>query len=358
MVAGVTSQRGSADDHSRWHHALNAAVSAARAGIPSYDLNPAVGCALVSPAGDIVAVGCHRGSGTAHAEVDALAQAGAQARGATAVVTLLPCDHVGTTGSCVQALIDAGVSGVVYAHDDPTGHAASSQQRLRDAGIEVTGPIAVDIGADLLGSWLAPHTSGRPRVIWKVAISLDGRIADRAGASMWITGDAARQDVQALRANVGAVITSTQTVLSDDPRLDVREANVVRQPARVVVGLRDIPDAARIRGTDGRFEHQRTHDLSRVLAELAGRGVHRVLVECGGTLAAALMAGGLIDEIIAYQAGLVLPGGTPVVADTADGLGFLLATATRWRAGDVRIIGDDIRTRWLPASDTSTTAGT
>ena len=343
----------------RWHSAVAAAAGAARAGIPEYDPNPAVGCALVSSDGAIIAVGSHRGVGTAHAEVDAITAAGERARGATAVVTMLPCDHIGTTGSCTQALIDAAVVRVVYAHGDPTGHADTTISRLSAAGIEVIGPVAPALGQEVLASWLSPYTTGLPHVVWKIASSLDGHITDRHGASKWLTGEAARDDVQRLRAQAGAIVTSTETVLVDDPALNVRIGATSRQPLRVVIGLREVPAAARIRGTDGSFEHHKTRDVRQVLAGLAARGVHRVLVECGGRLAAALVAEGLVNEIVSYHAGLLLPGGTSLVADLpdSDAPGFVLATAARWRAVDVRIIGDDIRTRWLPAHPVPTTAG-
>lgn len=336
---------------SRWRAALDMAAVAASVAIPAYDPNPAVGCTLLSEDGSIVSVGSHRGVGTPHAEVDALSQAGERARGTTVVVTLMPCDHVGNTDSCAQALITAGVARVVFAHDDPTGHARTTVARLREAGIEVIGPIAPQIGADVLGSWLRPHLTGLPHVVWKVASSLDGRIGDQRGDSTWITGKAARADVQKLRAAVGAIITSTQTVLTDDPLLNVRLSGTSRQPLRVVVGLRDLPAGARIHGTDGHLEQHRTRHVREVLTDLATRGVHRVLLECGSRLARAFLSEGLIDEMVWYHAGLVLPGGLDVV--DRDGIinapQFLLQTAPRWRAVDVRIIGGEIRSTWIHA---------
>lgn len=337
---------------SPWHPTLLAAASAAVEAMPAYDVNPRVGCVLLGDDGAVLAVGAHRGAGSVHAEVAALAAAGERARGSTAVVTLAPCDHVGLTGSCAQALAAAGVARVVYAVDDPSGHADSTTTTLRDAGIDVVGPVDRELGARVLGSWLTRYRTGLPYVVWKVASSLDGRIVDDAGTSKWITGEAARADVQQLRRSVGAIVTSTQTVLVDDPQMTVRAADVTRQPLRVVVGEREIPADARIRGDGHDLLHLRTRDVRAALQVVAARGVHRVLAECGARLAGALLEAGLVDEVVWYHAGMLLGDGpTPA----SGGLTPLLETAKRWQPSDVRIIGHDIRSTWHAAGRSAST---
>ncbi|WP_241990566.1 bifunctional diaminohydroxyphosphoribosylaminopyrimidine deaminase/5-amino-6-(5-phosphoribosylamino)uracil reductase RibD, partial [Cryobacterium sp. TMB3-12] len=163
---------------------------------PAEGVNPRVGCVILSPAGEIIAEGWHRGAGTCHAEVDALARLDpADARGATAVVTLEPCNHTGRTGPCALALIDAGIGRVVYAVADPGPHSSGGGDRLRAAGIDVTGGLLADEVAAFLADWLVSARLGRPFVTVKWASSLDGRAAAADGTSQWITGPAARRDV-------------------------------------------------------------------------------------------------------------------------------------------------------------------
>ena len=188
--------------------------------------NPRVGCVILSPDGDILAEGHHRGAGTAHAEVDALANlaaTGTSARGASVLVTLEPCNHQGRTGPCVQALLDAGVAEVIYAQDDPTEQAGGGAAALEAAGVRVRRGLCAQEAARLNRPWLLAVTRGRPMVTWKLATTLDGRIAAADGTSQWITPVAARHDAHRLRRQCDAIMVGTGTVLADDPALTVRD---------------------------------------------------------------------------------------------------------------------------------------
>ena len=206
--------------------------------------NPRVGCVLVAPDGEVVGRGHHRGAGTPHAEVVALADAGARAAGATAVVSMEPCRHTGRTGPCTQALLDAGVRAVVYGQPDPTEQGGGGGDVLRAAGVDVHGGVLADEARAVNEEWTFAVVHGRPFVTWKCAASLDGRVAGADGGPTSITGAASRADVHDLRSRVGAIIVGTGTVLVDDPLLTVRRPGgpVPTPPLRVVVGSRPIPD--------------------------------------------------------------------------------------------------------------------
>lgn len=324
---------------------MQRALDAARLG-PEADPNPRVGCVVTDRDGRVVGTGHHRGAGTPHAEVDALARAGAAARGGTAVVTLEPCDHTGRTGPCTGALLSAGVSAVRYAVADPDPLATGGAARLAAAGVDVAveaDPALRAAAEDLNATWLHARRTGRPWVTWKTASTLDGRTAADDGTSRWITGEAARADVHALRARVGAVLVGTGTVLADDPALTVRDADgrpAARQPLRVVAGRRPVPDRARVRDGAAETLVLPTHDPHEVLAALTGRGVHHVLLEGGATLAAAFLRAGLVDEVVHYVAPVLLGAGPATVA----GLGVgTIAGALRFETTDVAVLGGDVR---------------
>ena len=321
--------------------ALAEAAVAASEMLPRFDVNPRVGCAILDVNGEVCAVSAHAGAGTAHAEVSALAIAGDRSRGGTAIVTLQPCDHVGLTGSCTDALISAGIAHVIYASDDPTGHSVTTDAKLQAAGVTVLGNVDEALAQRVLGTWLFLQKNKRPYVTWKVAASLDGYIADTHGTSKWITSESSRNDVQALRARVGAIITSTRTVLADDPSLTVRNHDV--QPLRVIVGQTPIPSDFRIFTPPGRAVHEQTHDIERVLGSLGAQGIHHVLLEAGGRLGAAFVENSLIDEIHWFTAGILLGSGIPAFAATQPiGLG----DATRWTLEQVSTHDSDIRSVW------------
>ena len=300
--------------------ALRHAFTLARRG-PAQDPNPRVGTVLLAPDGTTIGEGWHRGAGTPHAEVVALADAasrGHDVRGATAVVTLEPCNHTGRTGPCSVALLEAGVARVVVAVPDPNPVAAGGASRLRAAGVQVVTGVLEDEGRALLGPWLHAMRHGRPYVTLKLATTLDGRVAAADGTSRWITSDVARRHAHEMRSQVDAIVVGTGTALADDPELTARAADgtlVDHQPLRVVVGLRELPAAARLHGPGGPLLQLRTHEPAEVLAALAGRQAHHVLVEGGPTLAAAFLRAGLVDEVHAYVAPMLLGTGRPAVSD-------------------------------------------
>ncbi|MFT3798370.1 bifunctional diaminohydroxyphosphoribosylaminopyrimidine deaminase/5-amino-6-(5-phosphoribosylamino)uracil reductase RibD [Microbacterium sp.] len=276
-------------------------------------VNPQVGAVILSAAGDVLAEGWHRGAGTAHAEVDALSHLSADAaRGATAVVTLEPCNHTGRTGPCAVALIEAGIARVVYAVDDPGVESAGGAEHLRAAGVDIEAGVLADEGRELLSSWLTVQRLGRPHVTVKWAQSLDGRAAAADGTSQWITGPAARADVHRRRSEADAIVVGTGTLLADDPALTARRPDGTlydEQPMPVVLGARGIPDDAAVRRhprpvlhRDGENLGGETENAPSVLEELRGLGVHRVFVEGGPTIASAFLREGLVDEVLVYLA--------------------------------------------------------
>lgn len=323
------------------------ALDLARLG-PVVDPNPRVGAVVADVDGRVVGRGHHRGAGTPHAEVVALAGAGAAARGGTAVVTLEPCDHTGRTGPCSAALSAAGVARVVFAQADPNPTAAGGATTLRGAGVQVEqGPLGEEAAA-LNRAWSFAVAAGRPRVVWKFAATLDGRSAAADGTSRWITGPEARADVHRLRAEAGAVLVGTGTALADDPRLTARHPDgtlLGRQPLRVVMGQRDLPVGARVLDDTAGTWHARTHDPAAVLHELFDRGVRQVWLEGGPTVAAAFLTEHLVDEVVAYLAPTLLGAGPAAVAD----LGIpSLGQALQLRLDEITTIGRDLRVRATP----------
>lgn len=305
-------------------------------------VNPQVGAVILSPAGDVIAEGWHRGAGTAHAEVDALSQlAPDAARGATAVVTLEPCNHTGRTGPCAQALIDAGVARVVYALDDPGDASSGGADRMRAAGVDVVAGEQADAAHALIADWLTVQRLGRPHVTVKWAQSLDGRAAASDGTSQWITGPVARADVHRRRAEADAIVAGTGTVLADDPALTARDGDALlpHQPVPVIIGSRPTPQDAAVRRHPHSPLFYDTRDLTAVLADLHDRGVQRVFVEGGPTLASAFVAAGLADTVLTYLAPVLIGG--PRLALTDIGVGTI-AHARRLTVDQWLPLGDDL----------------
>jgi diaminohydroxyphosphoribosylaminopyrimidine deaminase / 5-amino-6-(5-phosphoribosylamino)uracil reductase len=308
--------------------------------------NPRVGAVILDPHGDVIGEGAHRGRGTPHAEVAALQSADrARVRGSTAVVTLEPCDHTGRTGPCSVALIDAGVRRVVFAQADLTPVAAGGSERLRAAGIEVEGGILSAEAAALNRAWTFAQEHGRPYVTWKFATTLDGRSAAADGTSRWISGPASRLDTHRERAICDAILVGTGTVLTDNPRLTVRDANDVAlprdaQPIRAVMGLRDIPSSAAVLDDAAETVFLRTREPADALEQLYKLGLQHVWLEGGPTVAAAFVRAGMVDRIIAYVTPLLLGSGRSAVGD----LGIAtIADALRLTVVEVTRLGDDVR---------------
>lgn len=310
---------------------------------PATDANPQVGCVILSLTGEILAEGWHRGRGTLHAETDALSHlAPDEAHGATAIVTLEPCNHHGRTGPCSEALIAAGIAKVVFAVNDPNPAAKDGAARLRDAGVEVISGVLESDVTELLRPWLTAIRNGRPHVTLKWASSLDGRAAAADGSSQWITGPAARGHVHEQRAASDAIIVGTGTVLADDPSLTARDAQgevFPHQPLPVIIGERSVPGDARLRDHPVPFAAMGTRDLDAVMSELFSRGIRRVFVEGGPTLASAFVAAGLVDEYLIYLAPMLLGGSGLALGDLAIGT---LSDARQLSIVRVDRLGDDI----------------
>ncbi len=331
--------------------------------------NPSVGC-VIAHGDQVVGEGWHRRAGEAHAEVNALAVAGELARGATAYVTLEPCSHQGRTPPCANALIKAGVSRVVYGMQDPNPNVSGrGLEALRQAGISVDGPVLEAEAMTLNPGFIKRQRLGLPWVRVKLAMSLDGRTAMASGESQWITGSAARSDVQRLRARSSAIITGVGTVLLDNPALTVRPtelnlenaADIARdQPLRVVVDskLRTPRDAQLL--TDGGdtlvASAQRGQlpgaevvvldngkgqvDLKGLLKVLATSECNEVLVEAGAKLAGAFIAAGLADELIIYMAPKLLGSlARPLLALPLENM----SEAVSVKIVDIQPVGDDWR---------------
>lgn len=356
----------------RW---MALALSLGRRGMGRVWPNPAVGCVIVQ--GDrVVGRGWTADGGRPHAETQAIAQAGAAARGAEVFVTLEPCAHHGQTPPCAAALITAGVARVVVACGDPDPRVAGRGiDMLRAAGIAVeTGVMEAEARADHTGFMLRV-TEGRPFVTLKMAATLDGRIATASGESRWITGPAARHRVHGFRAIHDAVMVGGGTARADDPALTVRGMGAVRQPVRVVVArgmdlpvdgalartAREVPvwvahdarlDAAVVAGWAERGVEGLPCPVAggqvdpiAVLRALAGRGITRVFCEGGGSLAASLLTAGVVDEVVMFGAGVLIGAeGRPMLS--AMGI-ERLAEAPRLRLAAVEEIGGDVMTRWV-----------
>jgi diaminohydroxyphosphoribosylaminopyrimidine deaminase/5-amino-6-(5-phosphoribosylamino)uracil reductase len=360
------------------------ALRLAERGLNGTTPNPRVGCVIVKD-GAVVGEGWHQRAGEAHAEIHALRAAGARARGATAYVTLEPCSHHGRTPPCANALIDAGVGRVVAAMRDPNPQVSGrGLELLTLAGIQVQSGLLEAEASELNIGFVARMTRGRPWLRLKTASSLDGKTALANGESKWITGPAARLDVQRWRARACAVMTGVGTVLADDPRMNVRLDGATRQPLRLVVDshLRT-PTAARLlrsssmggggTGGEGKIliacavDHparraaleaagaevivlaggQGRVGLTALLVELAARGINEVHVEAGATLNGALLQAGLVDEWLAYLAPSVLGHAARGLFDVPP----LAAMSERRDVAlhDVRQIGADLRLLLRPA---------
>lgn len=354
-------------------YAMQRAVECARRGVPAP--NPHVGAVVVRD-GEVVAEGWHARAGDEHAEVAALRVAGERARGASVFVTLEPCNHHGRTPPCTEALVRAGVARVVYAVSDPNPHVAGGgRAALEAAGVAVREGFAPQWQREarrVIAPWRTFITEGRAHLTLKVATTLDGRIATRAGESRWITGPAARADVHALRAACDAVIAGSRTVLADDPELTVRHVVTPRQPARVVIDSALVTPAASklarsaheapvwvltrdghetdriaaladlgvvvvpIASVDGRV------DLAAALRWLASKGIVSALCEGGGALHGAFLDCGLGERVVSYVAPMIFGG---VSAPTAFGGRGVAAIGEAHRLRDLRVerVGDDLR---------------
>lgn len=311
---------------------------------PSTLPNPQVGCVLLDETGTLIAAGHHRGAGNPHAEVEALRAAGDAARGATAVVTLEPCNHTGRTGPCSVALLEAGVSRVVYSASDPNPGSTGGAEFLRANGVDVEAGVLAAEGEELIGIWAHRIRTGRPFVTWKFAATLDGRSAAADGTSRWISSVESRRDVHKLRAACDAIAAGTGTVLTDNPKLTARDENdqplaADRQPLRVVIGEREVPTDRHVHDASARTVFISERDPHLVLERLAAEGIHHVLLEGGPTLAGAWLEAEVVDQVVAYMAPKLLGAGTNALVTRIG----TISDAIDLELTDVAVVGPDVR---------------
>ena len=304
--------------------------------------NPNVSAATYSLAGELISEGAHHPeSGPDHAEVVALKRAGQAARGGTMVISLEPCNHTGKTGPCVDAIIDAGISKVIYAVKDPNPIAAGGAERLSSAGISVEF-IADQRLHDIQGAWLHRITTGRPYFIWKIATTLDGRVAASDGTSQWISSQESREDVQLLRSQSDAILIGTGTALVDNPTLRPR-IDGAKDPIRIVMGGRDIPAEFHLNDGKSQSIFIKSHAVEDLLKALDYIPVNQVLVEAGPTLGSALFAAGIIDEVVLYQGAKVLGSGRSWLEDIGVSS---IADARKLELISIEQIGVDVKSRY------------
>lgn len=339
--------------------AMSRAVALSAAGGEATRPNPNVGAVVLDASGAVVAEARHEIAGGPHAEVLALRAAGERARGGTLVVTLEPCDHTGRTGPCTEAVLAAGVARVVYAVADGTPRARGGGDRLRMAGVHVESGVLAEQAARANERWLTGVSEHRPFVVWKVAATLDGRVAAADGSSRWVSSEESRRDAHRLRSECDTIVVGIGTVLADDPQLTARAADgslLGEQPLRVVVDTSGrTPGTARVLddaaptwvataaeiggGPDAGV------DLDALLKALWARGRTLVLLEGGPTLAGGFLRAGLVDRVVAYLAPTLLGAGVPSLSGTGIAT---IADGVALDFDDVRRIGPDVRVTARP----------
>lgn len=350
--------------------AMRRAIELAARGLGATSPNPVVGCVITGPTGTVVGEGHHQRAGGPHAEVHALRAAGEKARGGTAYVTLEPCNHTGRTGPCAQALLDAGISRVVYAVADPNPQATGGADTLRAAGVQVEQGLLEAEAAAGNAAWLTSVELRRPYVLWKYAATLDGRIAAADGSSRWISSAESRADVHRLRAEADAVVVGGGTLRADDPHLAVRGIEGASQPLRIALDthatilptariLDDTAPTLLVVGEDADTRHLPGVELLRLplhdgrigvhdlLPRLYARGVRSILLEGGPTLAGAFVQAGAVDKVVGYLAPVLLGAGPAALADAGI---TTLSQALRLDVTETVRIGPDLRITAVPTA--------
>ena len=292
--------------------AMQRAIALSEKGLGKTAPNPIVGAVIIDATGKIIAEGFHdRMRSENHAEVVAIKAAGNQTQGATIVVTLEPCNHIGKTGPCTQAIIDAGISTVVFAINDPNAIASGGAAKLRAAGITVAEGVLEEEAAHSNRAWLMKIKKNRPFFTWKVAATLDGKVAATDGTSKWISNETSRADVQTLRRQSDAILVGTNTVIADNPHLIPRGdfAGYSHNPIRIICGEQELPSNSLVFDDAARTEVVKTRDLDLLVEKLNELGVNQVFVEAGPALASAMLDHCLMDELVIYQAPSLLGSG-------------------------------------------------
>ncbi|CAN2212370.1 RibD Pyrimidine reductase, riboflavin biosynthesis [Candidatus Nanopelagicaceae bacterium] len=325
--------------------AMARAIELARLGLGKTFPNPIVGAVITTATGELISEGFHQGAD--HAEVVAINAAKEIPAGSIIYVTLEPCNHQGKTPPCTDAIISAGISKVVYAVSDPNPIAAGGAGKLSAAGIEVVAGFAADEASFANRAWLTKVAKDRPRITWKIASTMDGKVTASDGSSKWITGELARAEVAIMRSQVDAIVTSTKTVQTDDPLLTSK--GVGKNPVRIVMGQTEIPAESQILNADSETLLVNSRSAQDLIAIAKVRGFNELLIESGPTFGTALLREDLIDEIVLFQAPTFLGSGTPSVSD----LGITnISSRLDFEIADVEVMGADLKITLIKSENT------
>lgn len=316
--------------------AMARAIECARLGLGKTYPNPIVGAVITNATGGLISEGFHQGGD--HAEVIALNAAKKIPDGSILYVSLEPCSHQGKTPPCVDAIIKSGVKKVVYAVSDPNPVAAGGAERLRAAGIQVEAGLGEESARLENRAWLTKMELGRPRITWKIASTMDGKVATSDGSSKWITCDLSRTNVAQMRSQFDAIITSTATVIADDPLMTSKGFG--KNPVRIVMGTTEINAGAQIMDTSAETILIKSQNFKDLIALADERGFNQVLIESGPTFGTALLREDLIDEIVLFQAPTLFGSGVPAIGD----LGITnISGRLDFEISDVETIGSDLK---------------
>lgn len=311
---------------------MRLAIMASQRGLGKTAPNPIVGAVILNADGNLISEGFHDGGD--HAEVNAIKNAGTIAPGATIFITLEPCNHYGKTPPCTDAIIANKFAKVVYAIDDPNPVAQGGAAKLRAAGIEVISGLLKDEAAFVNRDWLTKIAHGRPRIIWKIGTTLDGRTSAIDGTSKWITSEKSRAKVKELRNESDAIVIGTGTALSDNPGL-VSELKATR----VVLGDRAIPHNYQLNSTEAETIFIKGHDPESLITLAKERGWNRILLESGPQLGAAFVKAGLVDELHIFMAPTLFGAGKNFIGD----LGVTTITERfDWEIASINQSGSDL----------------
>jgi diaminohydroxyphosphoribosylaminopyrimidine deaminase/5-amino-6-(5-phosphoribosylamino)uracil reductase len=324
--------------------AMSRAIERARLGLGKTFPNPIVGAVITSATGEFISEGFHRGAD--HAEVIAIKAAKEIPAGSTIYVSLEPCNHHGKTPPCVDAIIESGISKVIYAVSDPNPVASGGAERLQAAGIEVISGLNEIQARFENRAWLTKIEKQRPRITWKIASTMDGKVAASDGSSKWITGEPARVDVALMRSQADAIVTSTATVKADDPLLTSKGAG--SNPVRIVMGTTEIASDYKVLGNDSETVLIKSHNFKDLINVANERGFNQLMIEAGPTFGTALLRADLIDEIVLFQAPTFLGSGLSAIGD----LGITnIAGRLDFEISDVEVIGADLKITLVKSSN-------
>lgn len=305
--------------------------------------NPIVGAVLLGATGELLSEGAH--VGLDHAEVIAIKSAPRIPAGSSLFVTLEPCNHQGKTPPCVTSIIEAGISRVIFAVSDPNPLAAGGASALRKAGVEVLSGSLEEEARFVNRHWLTKMESARPRFTWKIASTMDGKVAASDGSSKWITSELARAEVALMRSQADAILTSTATVIADDPTLTSK--GVGKNPLRIVMGNTPLSKDAKILGDEAETKIIASREISELIKLTLELGCNNVMIEAGPTFGSALLAAGIIDEVVLFQAPTFLGSGKSAIAD----LGVkTLNQRLDFKIANLQQIGADIKVTLLRTS--------